>query len=221
VSELKRVAVDDSVQKLAYFGANPANPIGVCATDIKRIVKSLPKSHNLALAFWETNIYEMRVIASLIDPPDAVTPAQMDDWTACFDCWSICDCCCNYLYVRTPFAHSKAMEWSDDGREYVRRAGFVMMAVIALHDKKADDSAFDKFFQKIDEYSTDNRNFVKKAVNWALRQIGKRNYALNAKAIEIAGKLAQKPDRVSKWIASDAIREFDSDTTKRILARRK
>jgi 3-methyladenine DNA glycosylase AlkD len=152
----------------------------------------------------------------MIDEPDKVTKSQMDKWANDFDSWDICDQCCNNLFVDTPYAHEKAIEWSESKKEFVKRAGFTMMAVVAVHDKDATDKDFDKFFERIKNESTDERNFVKKAVNWALRQIGKRNKSLNKKALTAAKEIEKMDSKSAKWIAKDAIREL---TDPKIISR--
>lgn len=147
----------------------------------------------------------------MIDEPDKVTKKQMDKWANDFNSWDLCDQCCNNLFVYTPYAHKKAIEWSRSKKEFVKRAGFTMMAVIAVHDKIATDKDFDKFFERIKNESTDERNFVKKSVNWALRQIGKRDKSLHKRALSLAKEIEIIDSKSAKWIVKDAISELAND----------
>jgi 3-methyladenine DNA glycosylase AlkD len=145
-----------------------------------------------------------------VDEPAKVTEAQLERWARDFDSWDICDGVCSNLFDRTPFARGKAIEWSARREEYVKRAGFVLMAALAVHDKKAPDALFREFLPLIEREATDERNFVKKAVNWALRQIGKRNGALNRDAIAAAKRIRRIDSKAARWIAADALRELQS-----------
>jgi 3-methyladenine DNA glycosylase AlkD len=156
----------------------------------------------------------------MIDDPRAVSEAQMERWVADFDAWDICDCCCGYLLDRTPVAYEKAVEWSGREEEYVKRAGFALMAYLAVHDKKAPDEKFLAFLPVIVRESDDERNFVKKAINWALRQIGKRNLSLNAAAIGSAREIQKRGTKAARWIAADALRELTGDAVQERLRRK-
>lgn len=164
--------------------------------------------HKLAQQLWNSKIHEARILAGMIDVPELVTPKQMDTWVADFDSWDVCDQVCMNLFDKTPFAYDKAKEWTKDKREYVKRAGFAMMAVLAWHDKKAEDEKLLQFFPIIKRESTDERNYVRKAVNWALRQIGKRNSGLRKKAIKLAEEIEKIDSKSARWIAKDALREL-------------
>lgn len=153
----------------------------------------------------------------MIDEPKMVTVKQMENWVKDFDSWDLCDQCCGDLFDKTEFAYQKAMEWSKRDEEFVKRAGFVLMAKLALHDKKAEDKAFLTFLPIIKRESIDDRNFVKKAVNWALRQIGKRNVDLNIAAVETAKEIQKMDSRSAKWIAADALRELTSEAVQQRL----
>ncbi|OGS42352.1 MAG: DNA alkylation repair protein [Euryarchaeota archaeon RBG_16_62_10] len=220
MDELKGMANPRNVEGMARFGINPQNTLGVSVTDLRRMAKRIGKDHSLAQELWSSGIHEARILASLVDDPELVTEAQMDGWAKDFDSWDVCDVCCNSLFGYTPFAWKKAREWPKSEMEFVKRAGFVMMAVLAVHDKKAADREFEKLLPSIAKASDDDRNFVKKAVNWALRQVGKRNVALNRKAVATAKALMGKESRSARWIGSDALRELSSDATlKRLRAR--
>jgi 3-methyladenine DNA glycosylase AlkD len=156
----------------------------------------------------------------MIEDPEEVTEDQMEKWVSDFDSWDVCDQCCSNLFDKTPFAYKKAMEWSKRKEEFVKRAGFVLMACLAVHDRKGEDKQFVQFLLSVKREATDNRNFVKKAVNWALRQIGKRNLLLNEMAIKTAKEIQKKNSRSGKWIASDAIRELTSESIQERLKKR-
>jgi 3-methyladenine DNA glycosylase AlkD len=155
----------------------------------------------------------------MIDDPSMATEEQLESWVKDFDSWDVCDQCCMNLFEKTGFAYRKAVEWSESDKEFVKRAGFVLMARLAVSDKNADDEIFETFFPIIKREASDNRNYVKKAVNWALRQIGKRNINLNKKAILIAGEIQKMDSRSAKWIASDAIRELAGESVQKRLHR--
>ena len=213
VAELKRMSIAsqrDLERMYTRFGINAGNAIGLTMPEQKRFAKRLGRDHELALLLWNTNIHEAKTIAALIDDPKQVTEAQMEKWVKDFDSWDICDGCCGYLFDKTPFAYEKAVEWSKRKEEYVKRAGFVLMASLAVHDKTAGDRRFEEFLPIIRREATDDRNFVKKAVNWALRQIGKRDRRLNRLALKTAMEIKKLDSRDARWIASDAIRELTS-----------
>ena len=185
---------------------------------MRKMVREIGKDHELALELWETGIHEARMLACFIDRPDMVTEKQLESWVKNFDSWDVCDQCCSNLFDRTRFAHKKAVEWCVREEEFVRRAGFVLMACLAVHDKKAGDQAFIEFLPLIKTHAGDERNYVKKAVNWALRQIGKRNQNLNEAAIKTAEEIRQMDSRSARWIASDALRELTGDAVQKKLA---
>ena len=187
---------------------------------MRKIAKEAGKNHELAQQLWSSGIHEAKILASMVDDPMLVTEAQMETWVGDFDSWDVCDQCCNNLLRKTRFAYQKAAEWSSKDKEFVKRAGFVLMASLAVHDKKAQDRQFEEFLQIINREASDSRNFVKKAVNWALRQIGKRNLHLNRRAIEIAQGIGGMDSRSAKWIASDAIRELTSEAVQEKLKKR-
>jgi len=202
------------VEGMKRFGISGRNMLGISVTDLRKLAKKIGRSHDLAAGLWDTGIHEARMLASMVDEPGRVTPQQMDRWARGFDSWDICDGCCGNLFDKTPFAHLKAIEWSRSEEEFVKRAGFSLMAELAVHDKSATDAEFARFFPAIKKGSTDDRNFVKKVVNWALRQIGKRNSRLNKKAIALAEKIAKLNSGSARWIAADALRELKSADVK-------
>ena len=186
-----------------------------------RLAREIGRDHKLARELWASGIYEARILACLIDDPAQLGEEQMEQWVKDFDSWALCDQCCLRLFDKSPLAYRKVVEWSRREEEYVRRAGFVLMAVLAVHDKKADDSRFLSFFSLIKEAAGDERNYVKKAVNWALRQIGKRNLRLNQAAIETAEAIKQINSPGARWIAADALRELRGKSVQERLLKKK
>ena len=221
IQRIKSLANPENVEGMARFGINPANTYGVSVPVLRKMARETGRDHELALALWASGIHEARLLACFIDRPDMVTEAQMEGWVKDFDSWDICDQCCSNLFDRTPVTHEKAVVWCEREEEFVRRAGFVLMAALSVHDKKASDEAFLRFLPLIKEYATDERNFVKKAVNWALRQIGKRNLKLNEAALKTAEEIKQIDSKSARWIAADAIRELRSDAVRQKLADKK
>ena len=217
LKKLKSFSNPKDREGMARFGINPKYALGVRIPILRNLAKKIGKDHKLAQDLWKTKIHEARILAGMIDEPEKVTEKQMEQWVKEFNSWDICDQLCSNLFDKTPFAHKKTFEWSKRKEEFVKRAGFVLMAVLSVHDKKADDKKFEKFFPPIKKHSIDERNFVKKAVNWALRQIGKRNINLNKKAIKIAKEIQEIDSKSAKWIASDAIRELTSEKIQRRL----
>lgn len=175
---------------------------------IRKLAKKTGRDHALALRLWDSGIHDARILASIVDDPEQVTSSQMDQWTSDFDSWDVCDQTVSNLFSRTAMAHDKAMKWVKSNKEFVKRAGYVMMAALAVHDKKAPDGAFMPFLTWIMNGSIDERNFVKKAVNWALRQIGKRNAALHPLAVRTAGEIAKIDSDSARWVASNALAEL-------------
>jgi 3-methyladenine DNA glycosylase AlkD len=208
IADLKRRANAQNVEGMARFGIRSANVLGISMPTLRKMAKEIGRDHATALALWDTEIHEARILASMIDEARLVSPEQMDAWVNDFDAWDVCDQVCGNLFDKTPFAYQKAVEWCHEEKEFVRRAGFVMMAELAVHDKKAQDEAFLQFFPLIKQYADDERNFVKKAVNWALRQIGKRNGRLRTLALECAYDVQKMDSRTAQWVAKDAIREL-------------
>jgi 3-methyladenine DNA glycosylase AlkD len=217
--KLKSLSDPEAVEGMARFGINQKNTYGVSIPNLRKIAKEIGVNHLLAQQLWSSSIHEARILASMIDDPEEVTAEQMESWVKGFDSWDVCDQCCNNLFVRTGVARRKAVEWAERDGEFVKRAGFVLMAALAVHDKTANDEVFLKFLSLIARESTDDRNFVKKAVNWALRQIGKRNTKLNESAVRTAKEIQEVNSRSAKWIASDALREFTSDPIQKRLRR--
>jgi len=206
---LRGLADPREKEGMARFGISVDNALGgISAPDLKKLARRIGKNHKLAEELWNSGIHEARHVAALIDEPEKVTERQMERWAKDFDSWDVVDGCCLYLFHKTPYAHHKAVEWSIRKEEFVKRAAFSMMAVLTVHDKLAGDVKFLKFLPIIKRESTDERNFVKKAVNWALRQIGKRNLSLNKAAIKTAEQLRKIDSRSARWIGADALREL-------------
>jgi len=217
IKRLKSLSDPVAVKGMARFGINPENTYGVSIPNLREIAKELGKDHDLAQQLWVSGIHEARILASMVDDPKMTKEAQMDAWVKDFDSWDVCDQCCSNLFDKTKLAYRKAAEWSGQEEEFVKRAGFVLMAALAVHDKKAADEDFLGFLPIIERESVDERNFVKKAVNWALRQIGKRNLNLNKMAIEAAEAIEQINSRSARWVAADAIRELTSEAVQERL----
>ena len=217
LAEVRRLARPGGIEGMARFGIRPAHPLGVGVTDLRGLARRIRRNHALALELWDTGIHEARILATLLADPQQVTPELMDAWIEQFDAWDLCDQACGNLFVRTPWARDKALEWSRREPEFEKRAGFALMASLAVHDKRAKDTAFTRFLLAIERESDDDRNFVRKAVNWALRQIGKRNPVLNARAIEYARRIEARGTRASRWIARDALRELESEAVRKRL----
>jgi 3-methyladenine DNA glycosylase AlkD len=211
INKLKSLASPEAVEGMARFGINPDHTLGIAIPTLRDLAGEIGRDHRLALDLWESRIHEARLLACFIDDSRQVTEEQMELWVKDFDSWDVCDQCCSSLFDRTPFAYPKAIEWSARSEEFVKRAGFVLMASLALHDKKAGDERFEQFFPLILREAMDERNFVKKAVNWALRGLGKRSRRLNDLAVETARQIARLDSKTARWIASDALRELTSE----------
>ncbi len=209
----------ENVAGMARFGINPEGTLGISVADLRKIAKELGRDHALAEALWQSGIHEARILAVLIDDPKQVDEDQAERWVVDVDSWDVCDQLCMGLLRKTPFAHAKAKAWCKRKETFVRRAGFALIATLAVHDKKAPDKTFAAYLPLIRRAATDERNFVKKAVNWALRQIGKRNAALNAAATALAEDLIATDDKTARWIGRNARRELTSDAVKSKLVR--
>jgi len=211
--KLKALGSAENVAGMARYGIQPKNAYGVSAPAIRRLAKAIGTNHRLAQQLWRSGNHDARGLAALIDDPAAVDAQQMETWARDFDSWAVVDGCCNNLFRKTAYAHRKAIEWAKREEEFVKRAGFTMMACLAVHDKQAPDARFRRFLAIVKRQSTDERNFVKKAVNWALRQIGKRNLRLREAAISTAKQIQRLDSKAARWIAADALRELTSKET--------
>jgi 3-methyladenine DNA glycosylase AlkD len=217
---LKSHASPENVEGMARYGINPDRNYGVCTPVLTGIAKKVKGNHELAQELWKSGIRDARILACFMDDPKKVTGNQMDEWVRDFDSWDICDGCCIHLFSRTAEGHAKAREWSASDREYIKRAGYAMMATLTVHDKTSPDSRFRAYLPLIVKGATDERNYVKKAVNWALRQIGKHSLQLNKEAIRTAERIQRLDSKAARWIASDALRELRSDSVKAMLKKR-
>jgi 3-methyladenine DNA glycosylase AlkD len=220
IDQLKLQANPVNAAGMARFGINPTNTLGITIPVLRKMARQIGRNHQMALDLWASGIHEARILATLVDKPAEVTEAQMEQWTSEFDSWDICDQCCSNLYSKIPLAHQKALEWADRPEEFIKRAGFVMMAVLAVKDKKADNEQFTRFFPALKAGATDERNFVKKAINWAVRQIGKRNLSLNKLAIALSKDIQQIDSPAARWIAADALRELTSEAAQSRLKKK-
>ncbi len=215
LEKLKAMSDPNAVSGMSRFGINPRNTLGVPIPKLRGLARLAGKDHALALELWGSGLHEARILASLVDEPGRVSAGQVDRWISDFDSWDVCDQVMMNLFWTLPASGQIALKYCRAEGEYAKRAGFALMAVMAVKDKKAKDSVFEEFLAEIASYSGDDRNYVRKSVNWALRQIGKRNARLNRKAIAVARKLIEKGDRSSKWIGSDAMRELVSQNVKK------
>ncbi len=220
IEQFQALSNPEAVAGMARYGINPKNTYGVSIPNLRKMAKKIGRNHLLAQQLWASDTRETRILATMIDDPKMVTEQQMESWVKDFDYWEICDQCCMNLFEKTAFAYQKCFEWSSRGEEFVKRTGFVLMARLAVSDKKAHDDQFEEFFPLIQREAPDNRNFVKKAVNWALRQIGKRNLNLNRQAIETAKQIQKMDAKSAKWIASNALRELTSEALQERLQKR-
>ncbi len=219
LDELRGLGRPDRLAGMARYGINVDKAFGVIIPEQRRIAKRLGRDQALSLALWETGFHEARILASMVGEPDKVGEEQMEAWAATFDSWDLCDQVLMNLFEDTALRWKKALDWAGREEEFVKRAGYALMARLAVADKGADDAQFVALFPLIAQASDDPRNFVKKAVNWALRQIGKRNLRLHPQALACAERIAERDSKPARWIAKDAIRELtDPKTIGRIKA---
>jgi 3-methyladenine DNA glycosylase AlkD len=205
------------IAMMKHFGITGVKGFGVSAPKLHRLAREIGHDHALAEELWQTGIHDAHHLAALVDEPGRVTEQQMERWARDFHSWDVVDTCCRYLFLYTPFAWKKAFEWSRREEEFVKRAAFSQMAYLAQHDRQAADARFIRFLPAIRREAVDERNFVRKAVNWALRQIGKRNLALNRRAIAAGKQISALDSRAARWIATDALRELQSLAVQRRL----
>lgn len=220
INKLKKQRNEKNIKGMGRFGIKGHNLLGISIPYLRRTAAEIKKEyrgkenelHKLALKLWESNIHEARHLAGMIDVPKLVTEKQMDKWASEFDSWDICDGVCMNIWYSLPYSHKKAIEWTNKKGEYYKRAGFALMAVLAVKNKELKDSDFKKFFPYLIKHATDERNFVKKAINWAIRQIGKNRPKLKNEMIELSEKIMNKypSSKSAKWIANGAIRELRS-----------
>ncbi len=221
IKRLEDKARPDQLEGMARFGISTKNRLGVSIPELRKVAKELRKNHELALDLWRTKFSDAMILASMIDDSEKLTEQQMEDWVRSFDSWDVCDQVCMNLFDKHALAWKKIVEWSKRDEEFVKRAAFSLIACLSVHDKEADDQKFLAFLPIIKRESVDNRNYVKKAVNWALRNIGKRNSNLNKATIECAVELKQMGSKASRWIGSNALRELESAAVQKKLAAKK
>jgi 3-methyladenine DNA glycosylase AlkD len=217
LSALERMSTRKDRDNLARFGITAAKAFGVSMANIQAVAKRLGRHHELAAALWDTGWYEARMLASFVAEPARVTPAQMDRWCRDFDNWGLCDTLCFNLFDRTPHAWAKVAQWSESRDEFVKRAAFALLWGLTVHDKHAGDEPFLQGLLLIERAADDERHLVKKAVNMALRAVGKRNRALHAAAVAAARRLAASPEAAARWVGKDALRELTSAAVLRRL----
>jgi 3-methyladenine DNA glycosylase AlkD len=217
LAELSALASPEVRDSQTRFGITSIHRLGISVPILHRFAKQCGKDHDLALALWQTGLFEARVVAALIDVPAEVTKKQMEQWAKDFDSWGIVDTCCGYLFDKTDHAWEKAVTWATRKPEFVKRASFALMAYLAVHQKQVADTTFHRFFPLIEQAAADDRLYVRKAVNWALRQLGKRSPALHPLAVATAQRIQHQGTKSARWIAADALRELQGDQVKKRL----
>jgi 3-methyladenine DNA glycosylase AlkD len=220
VSRLREEARPDQLEGMERYGMVVQDRLGLSMPVMRKIAKEFGRDHDLALALWQTGMVEARIVASIIAAPNGVDSGLMDAWVGGFNSWDVCDQVCMNLFEKVPLAWKKVEEWSVREEEFVKRAAYALLACLAWHEKKALDEQFLALFPTIHSGASDNRNYVKKAVSWALRSIGKRNLALNRAAVQEALAIQQLDSSAARWIASDVLRELQSDAVQRRLHKR-
>ena len=220
LEKLKEKANQSNLEGMQRYGITISHRLGVSIPNMRKIAKEIGKDHLLALELWKKGLSETQILAAMVDDPEKVTEKQMDDWVKDFDSWDVCDQVCMNLFEQTSFAWSKIREWSRREEEFAKRAAFALIACLAWHDKQALDQDFTNLFPVIKCGALDGRNYVKKAVNWALRNVGKRNLNLNVAAIELARELQRVDSKSARWIGSDAVKELESESVQRRLAKK-
>jgi len=214
---LKSKARPEQLEGMAKYGMAIEQRLGISVPDLRKFAKELGQDHDLALELWKTGLSEARIVAAMVDDPERLTEEQMEEWVKGINSWDVCDQVCMNLFEKTPLAWEKIHDWSQRQEEFVKRTAFSLIACLAWHDKKAEDKKFTELFPVIKQGATDDRNFVKKAVNWALRNIGKRNRNLNKAVIEVAKEIQCLDSKAARWIAADAIKELEGEAVQRRL----
>jgi 3-methyladenine DNA glycosylase AlkD len=217
LERLRAKARPDQLEGMSRYRIAAERRLGVSIPDMRKMAKELGKDHRLAIELWKTGIPEARIVAAMIDEPERLSEIQMEGWVKGINSWDVCDQVCMNLFEKTPLAWKKIRDWSDRKEEFVKRTAFALIACLAWHDKDAEDEKFIKLLPVIKRGATDERNFVRKAVNWALRNIGKRNPNLNKAAIKTAKEILRIDSKAARWIASDAIKELESEPVQRRL----
>lgn len=220
LQKLREKARPNQLEGMARYAIVGEGRLGVSVPEMRKIAKDSGKDHELALELWKTGIPDARIVAGMVGEPDKLTEKQMEDWVKDFDSWDVCDQVCMNLFDRSPMVVKKIRDWAYRKEEFVKRAAFALIASLAIHDKKAGDEKFITLFPVIKDGATDERNFVKKAVNWALRNIGKKNPDLNRATISLAKEIQRMDSKAARWIANGAIRELESDAVKQRLRKK-
>jgi 3-methyladenine DNA glycosylase AlkD len=211
MKRLRSMGNQKNAEGVKRFGIVGGEILGISLYDLRKMAKELGKDHARAARLWASGVHEGMMLAIFVEEPGKVTEEQMERWAKDFGSWDICDQACTDLFDQTPLAWKKAREWSERKEEFVKRGAFALIAGLAVHDRKAKDADFEALFPLIERQAWDDRNFVRKAANWALRNVGKRNISLNAKAVAAAEKIAKQDSKSARWIASDALRELRSE----------
>lgn len=217
LEKLRQKARPDQLEGMARFGIRGENRLGLSIPDLRRLARDIGKNHELALQLWDSGIEDARILASLVEEPERVSEKQLEKWVKDFNSWDVCDQVCMNLFDRVAGIRIKIVEWVQREEEYVRRAAFSLMAIICVHDKKATDEVFVAFFPLIRQGALDERNYVKKAVSWALRNIGKRNLVLNRQARIVAREIHDLDTKSSRWVAADVLRELRKESVEKLL----
>jgi 3-methyladenine DNA glycosylase AlkD len=219
LDKLQSKAQPEQLKGMAKYGMTVEQRLGVSVPDMRKLAKEIGRDHKLALDLWRTGIAEARIVAGMVGDPAKLTEEQMEEWVKDINSWDVCDQVCMNLFEKNQLAWKKIVDWSEREEEFVKRTAFSLIACLAWHDKKASDEKFIELLPVIIRGATDERNFVKKAVNWALRNIGKRNINLNEAAINTARKIQRLDSKAARWVAADAIRELESDAVQSKLRR--
>jgi 3-methyladenine DNA glycosylase AlkD len=215
IEKLKHKANPDNLEGMARYGISTVNRLGNSIPDLRKLAKEIGKNHKLAGELWKKGLDETKILASMVGEEDKLTEDEAEKWVAGFDSWDVCDQICMNLFDKMPFVQKKIKEWAERKEEFIKRAAFSLIACIAVHDKKTSDEEFIKFFVIIKNAATDERNYVRKAVSWALRNIGKRNKNLNKEVINFAKELEEMDSKTAKWIARDALKDIQSEKVKK------
>ncbi len=218
--KLRSLSNPKAVEGMARYGMTAEKRLGISVPQMRKLGKEIGKDHYLALELWKTGIPEARIVAAMIEESEKLTEKQMEDWVIGINSWDVCDQVCMNLFEKTSLAWKKIFDWSEREEEFVKRTAFTLIACLSWHNKETEDEKFIKLFPVIKLGALDGRNFVKKAVNWSLRNIGKRNLNLNKKAIETAREIQKIGSKSAKWIASNAIRELTSEAIQERLRKR-
>jgi 3-methyladenine DNA glycosylase AlkD len=217
LEKLKKKARPDQLEGMARYGMTVEKRLGVSIPELRLLAKEIGKDHKLSLELWKTGIDEAKILAAMVDDPRKLTEEQMEDWVKDINSWDVCDQVCMNLFEKSSLAWKTIREWANREEEFVKRTAFSLIACLAWHDNKTEDEKFIELFSVIREGATDERNFVKKAVNWSLRNMGKRNRNLNRAVIDLAKEIHKLDSKAARWIATDAIKELESEAVQKRL----